>query len=1152
MTDRRIVKVRWRTLVAAGVLVAGVIAVGGDVVAPFARAGAAVTFLVVGSSMVRAHPGRASRPWAIMIVGAMLAFLSAVVRLVHGLQIGEEYAYPSPADVLAYGAYACLFLAGMSFVRSRSIERQLHNTVDSTIAALLAGTVMYALILSDYLTDSSVPILDRIGNLGYSVLTIALIGVVFRISFGPGVRNGSYYLIAWATFGVVANDILLLIESAGRTGALRLSSIIAPAAFLVAAAAAQHPGALRLSARPPYRAQELTTARVALSTVAIAAGPILLLNPSLRDTALDRAVLGAATVCLIFLVFMRTTLVVFDHEKTARREEGLRTLASRLMAMLSQDDIIESTLKAALNITNAPGESVAVLYERRSPEVHTTIAAEGRSAAEVRAFEHAGPAAQELLEECLRDEQPLTLELVDAIHADTVDGWTGDYFTVASPVLRRNGPPLVLVVTSPRLIRREQEATIASMGSQLGLALDGVVASEQLYQRRSDRRFRALVENSSDVVLVSDDGGIVTFVSPTVHRLLGRYESELVGAPLLGIVHPPDRAQVLQLLDSPGLGSDTASAEARLVDVSGNQRWFEIEVRDLREADVIGGVVITARDIDDRRAVEANLLRSEARFRLMVQHSHDVVAVVNDDEIVTYVSPSIERILKVPVASILGSSIFEMLSVSETERVRSILLGAAADMTFEVFVQGGDGLIHALEVRATDMRTQPEVEGVVLAMRDITERKSLENDLRYQALHDDLTGLPNRTSFSLKVSEAIEQTDDEDGVTAILFVDLDGFKVINDSLGHEAGDQVLVVIGDRIQQTLRVSDVAARLGGDEFGVLVKNARGAGEATIVADRLRDALARPVRVGGQQFRLTASIGIVIDDGSGRGCEDLLRAADLAMYKAKEAGKDRWVVFDAQMEVSATEELLLKSSLADALARDQFVLHYQPIVDLTSERIVGAEALIRWRDPRRGLISPALFIPLAEEAGYIGDIGRWVAHRAVHDLAEWRMAGHDIYCSINVSGRQLNDADFADGLVDLINRTVDPNSVVVELTESVLAGPNTRRTFEKLASNGIRIALDDFGTGYSALSYLQSFPIDLIKIDRAFVSRLGLTDDPSLVQAILDVAASIDATTIAEGIETDGEANLLRGLGVELGQGFMLAKPMPAEALTKLLES
>lgn len=1088
-----------------------------------------------------------------MVVGAAAAFLSAVVRLAHGLQIGEEYAYPSPADALAYGAYACLFVAGMSFVRSRSVERQVHDTVDSTIAAVLAGTMMYAFILSDYVSDSSIPFLERAGNIGYSVLTIMLIGVVFRISFGPGVRNGSYYLIAWATFGVVSNDILLLVESAGRSGAMRIASIIAPVSYLIAAAAIRHPGALRLSNRPVYRAQRLTGARVALSTLAISAGPaLLLISPALRDSVLDRAVLGTATVGLLFLVVMRISLVVFDYERTARREEGLRTLASRLMAMLSHDDIIETTLKAALEITNVPEDSVAVLYERRSPHSHATIAAEGRSSEQLLLAGQAGQSASLLIEECLKTEKAQSLELADAIHSDVVVGWDGDYFTVAAPVLRRNGAPLVLVVTSPRLIRREQESSIASIGSQLGLALDGVVAFEQLYQRRSDRRFRALVENSSDVVLVSDEDGTVTFVSPAVHRLLGRFEAELVGSPLLDLVHPPDRAQVAQLLESPGLSAGPASAEARLVDVEGAQRWFEVEVRDLRDADVIGGVVVTARDINDRRAVEANLLRSEARFRLMVQHSQDIVAVVNDDELVTYVSPSVERILDMPASKVLGSSIFEMLSVAETERVRAILASTEADKAFEVFVQGGDGLIHAFEVRATDMRAQPEVEGVVLAMRDITERKSLESDLRYQALHDDLTGLPNRTSFSLKVTEALEVGPESDGVTAILFVDLDGFKVINDSLGHEAGDQVLVVIGDRIQQTLRVSDVAARLGGDEFGVMVTNARGVSEATIVADRLRDALARPVRVGGHQFRLTASVGIVIDDGSGRGCEDLLRAADLAMYKAKEAGKDRWTLFDDQMEVSAAEELLLKSSLADALDRDEFVLHYQPIIDLDSERIVGVEALIRWRDPRRGLISPGLFIPLAEEAGYIADIGRWVAHRAVHDLAEWRMAGHDIYCSINVSGRQLNDADFADGLVDLISSTVDPNSVVVELTESVLAGPNTRRTFEKLANNGIRIALDDFGTGYSALSYLQSFPIDLIKIDRAFVSRLGLTDDPSLVQAILDVAASIDATTIAEGIETDEEAKLVRQLGVELGQGFLLAKPMPAEALSKLLES
>lgn len=1163
-------KVGWKTTIATGALLMIVVALGGTAAAQMSRAAAAITFLVLGTQMVRANRGRSSRPWLYVVAGAALALTSALVRWVHGAQVGDLYVYPSPADILGYLSYV-LFIAGcVAAVRSRTIERDTPNAVDSLIAALVAGLVLYTVVLSDYVADESMPLTDRIGNLTYSVLTVALIGVVVRVWFGPGVRNGSYYLMAWASIGVVLNDVLLLAGNSGQAYAFDAAAFVAPASFMLAAAAVQHPGALLLTERPEYSDRTLSRGRLVFLLFALAIGPMLLLNPVWRDSALDRTVIISTTAALVLGVFARMAFVALDWEHSARREGELRGLAARFSAMTQPETVIAASLRAALDVTANGAASTAVIYERDSLARFVVAAASGKSSRQISDLEVADAETSKFLDACLVEDGVRSAEEVKSFYNKAIDGGSGVYFVVAAPIARRGGDSAVLVVTSPRLIRREREMAIASIATQLGLALDGLSAAERAHQARSDRRFRALVENSSDVVIVIDDDESIGFVSPTVDRLLGRAETDLIGQPLMDLVFDPDCSQLEQLLDSPASASGSAmSVEARLLHANGNRQWFEIEARDISHESEVGGVVVTARDISDRRMAEANLLRSEARFRLMVQHSHDIVAVINDDDLITYVSPSVERILMLSVEDLLGHSVFDLLSVTESERLRRALF-AMDPAAFEVFVQGGDGLVHALDVKATDMRSQPEVQGTVLAMRDVTERKSLERDLLHQAQHDHLTGLANRVAFSRAVTEALHLAPANRAIspmspacgqrpvvgtqgqslTGVLFVDLDGFKVINDSLGHIAGDQVLVVVADRIRETLRASDRAARLGGDEFGVLVTHAATVEQITRVADRLREALARPVRVGKHQFRLTASIGIVVEVDEGRGCEDLLRAADLAMYEAKQAGRDQWALFEPQMEVSAAEELFLKSSLSLAMDRDEFVLHYQPIVDLDSGTIVGAEALVRWHDPKRGLISPALFIPAAEESGLICDIGRWVASRAANDLAEWRLAGHDLYCSINVSGRQISDADFADEFVDLITTTVDPACVVVELTESVLADPGTRDVFERLADNGIRVALDDFGTGYSALSYLQSFPIDLIKIDRAFVSRLGTTRDSGLVQAILDVASSIGATTIAEGIEDGREMKILQDLGVGLGQGYHFARPIDSVEFAKLL--
>jgi diguanylate cyclase (GGDEF)-like protein/PAS domain S-box-containing protein len=742
-----------------------------------------------------------------------------------------------------------------------------------------------------------------------------------------------------------------------------------------------------------------------------------------------------------------------------------------------------------------------------------------------------------------------TLEGVDALdHRNEPNR-----YVLIVPIAADQDEHFIAVVTQDCLFGQEQVASYESFASQVSQALESVQLREHMHQRRSNRWFRALVENSSDVVLVVDGDGLVTFASPTVRRLLGREEAAVRSLPVLEFVYRPDQVDVRRVLAAPTRPGGTRSAvEVRLLHGSGELRWFEIEARDLTAEDEIQGIVLTASDISDRKRGESQVLRSEARFRLMVQNSSDVVIIIDDDNLMTYVSPAIERMLGYTVIDLMGRNVFELLSISEAERMRALNVPDIDGHSAEVHVQATDGQVRSLEVAITDMRDQPEVDGIVLNIRDVTDRKILEDDLRHVALHDDLTGLANRALLADRSLEAVQAAKRTGESVAALFVNVDDFKLINDSRGHATGDSVLLEVAARLQADLRVSDVAARLGADDFAVLLGGVADSGEAMAAAQRVRDVLGAPFSIDGQTFHLTASVGVahtVVDRTTT--AEDLLRQADAAMHAAKEAGKDRALVFEQHMHTSASEELETKTALVRAVENNEFVLHYQPIIDLATSQIKGVEALIRWEDPERGMIGPASFIPVAEESGLIRPIGLWVAAQAAQDLAKWRAMGFDVYCSINVSGRQMDADDFAQTFVEKVEESgVDPTAIVVELTESVLAAAGVATVFDRFHHEGFRLALDDFGTGYSAFQYLRTFHIDLIKIDRSFVQAMNTEDDAGVVEAVLDVAARIGAQTVAEGIENADELRQLKQFGVELGQGYYFSKPVPADRLKELL--
>jgi diguanylate cyclase (GGDEF)-like protein/PAS domain S-box-containing protein len=582
----------------------------------------------------------------------------------------------------------------------------------------------------------------------------------------------------------------------------------------------------------------------------------------------------------------------------------------------------------------------------------------------------------------------------------------------------------------------------------------------------------------------------------------------------------------------------------------------------------IGGLLLR---FERARAAAASIHRrvleeSEARFRTLVQNSDDAIAVVEADGIIRYQSPAAARVFGVDPAATLGESFVHFLEPlihpDDLARVlafgRDVVVEPGRTAGLEYRVRTPDGW-RCVESTATNSLADPHVLGVVVTSRDISTRKALEDRLRFQAFHDPLTQLPNRTLLKDRLTMALARRSNPEDRLAVLLLDLDGFKAVNDTLGHSTGDDLLVQVAERLAECIRAGDSVARLGGDEFAVLLEvldSQDSPDAAQAVADRMLESLAQPFVVEGRKVFLGASVGIVVASASDSNPVDLLRDADVAMYAAKAEGKNRSKFFEPGMRRAVLERMTMESDLRGVTTRRQLALFYQPIVELATGSIVGVEALVRWRHPQRGLVPPAQFIPLAEETGLILDIGRWVLREACIQIKDWqeRFSGASLKVTVNISGRQLGDARLLDDIhANLRELEIGAESVVLEITESVLMRHTGRveEMIARLQELGLRFAIDDFGTGYSSLGYLQSFPVDILKIDRSFVTRVAAgPEESALARAIVKLAHSLGLTTVAEGIEDEDQLNSLRAMGCSFGQGYYFSPPLPAADMEDLL--
>jgi diguanylate cyclase (GGDEF)-like protein/PAS domain S-box-containing protein len=638
---------------------------------------------------------------------------------------------------------------------------------------------------------------------------------------------------------------------------------------------------------------------------------------------------------------------------------------------------------------------------------------------------------------------------------------------------------------------------------------------------------------------------MVLLAARTRSAVNGETESETDVPRSMGLLLPY-AAVVLALVTS-------AVELARGVSVDAFVSWD----RSVIIALLVGRQILTVREnLSLTRSLEARVVEvkaSEQRFESLVQQSSDVVTVVDTDGIVVYQSETLQRVFGYAVDDVENRPIADLLPAEGVALLEEALSRATDDPSVTVLVEvplrHATGDIRDAEISITNLLDDPNVGGLVLNLRDVSQRRALERQLVHQASHDSLTELANRSVFRERIDHVLSRSDPTRYRGAVLFLDLDGFKEINDSLGHAAGDLLLTTVAARLQSCVRPGDTVARLGGDEFGVLVEGEEHDVDPHALAARILSAFRSPFTVEGREIQVRTSIGIAPADPGVEGSDQLLRNADLAMYRAKACGGGTIERYDPAMHAQLLERLQLEVDLRRALGRGELRLYYQPIVELQTGQPVGFEALLRWEHPTLGLISPDRFIGVAEQTGLIQPIGRWVLHEACRQAMVWRGRHPEhahLAVSVNISARQFGNDDLADDVINALEESGLPAECLeLEMTESVLFEHTDENVsqMQRLKALGVMLAIDDFGTGYSSLAYLQMFSVDVLKIDRTFIAQLTDTNsDAELIRTILKIGQSLSMVTVAEGIETELQARSIRDLGCELGQGYLFARPLP----------
>ena len=725
----------------------------------------------------------------------------------------------------------------------------------------------------------------------------------------------------------------------------------------------------------------------------------------------------------------------------------------------------------------------------------------------------------------------------------------------------------------------------------------------------SEARYRSIVEDQTELICRYDRTGAITFVNEAYARYFGASVDELVGQRHSPFIPEDDHAQLRRALMSLGPKNPSVTVEHRILRPDGVIRRIEWTHRVVIDgAGTVTEFGALGRDVTEQREAEA-LVRDQARILEMIAwgaplaetlsqlcevvetHAPDVVCAVllvdetMPDQLNCGAAPSlpgtfVEALAGVPIAPRAGSCgtaayLGEPVVVTDIEtdplwtdfRDLALSHGLRAAWSSPIKAPSSDNVLgtfclYSHEARSPSRRHEQLLEMVVHHAAIAIERKQFESQLAHQAHHDPLTTLPNRVLFMEFLVLALARARRYRSTVAVLFLDLDRFKIINDSLGHDTGDELLGALGERLRSVLRPGDTVARFGGDEFTVLCEDLSGPQakqQAVEVAERLLDVIHQPFLLDGEEHFLSASIGIALASSGDDQPDALLRDADAAMYRAKERGKGRWELFDESMRQTALRRLEIENSLHRAIDRGEFRVFYQPCISIPDGRCVGAEALVRWQHPERGLVAPMEFIGLAEETGLVVPLGRWVLEEACGQAARWcaeRTELDQFQVSVNLSGRQLGHPELVEQVASALERaSVDPGLLCLEITESVLMDDvdATIATLARLKALGVKLSIDDFGTGYSSLGYLKRFPVDFVKVDQSFVGGLGTDpEDSAIVAAVVSLGHALDLRVVAEGVETELQLSELAALGCDQAQGYLFAPPQPALELHDTITS
>jgi diguanylate cyclase (GGDEF)-like protein/PAS domain S-box-containing protein len=852
------------------------------------------------------------------------------------------------------------------------------------------------------------------------------------------------------------------------------------------------------------------------------------------------------------------TVCVMD--RTARRlDEGqraaLRTLADQSVALV----VLRERLADA-EATMAAGEAARAELEERQERYRTivdsandgiwfvdqsdTIAFVNRRMAEM-----LGATADEII----------GLPVATFVEVFLAEGHEAGPDEVA--LRGRNGDTVWVHISASS--HRNRDGTY---GGTLGMATD-ITETRRVSEllRAREVRFRALVENSLDVIAVVDADIRLVYVSPSAEQILGYRPAELLAMDMETYIGGVENWSALIADVVLGPGETSPLRELQVRHRSGALRHVVVRATNLLDDPAVGGIVVNIRDISDQKFAQHELERTRAHAISVLDTANDAYLQIDASGHVTEWNRQAERMFGWNRRDAVGRAMEELVVPPEHVGVYRRELRIASRRAFthghivdsrEFTARRRDGSVFPVEftVWVTHVDDGMRFNWFI---RDITERKALQDQLSQQALHDELTGLPNRNLLWDSLEGAIGRADRNRDHVGVLFCDLDQFKVINDSLGHTVGDELLRSVARRLERSTRTGDTVGRFGGDEFVIVFDGVAGEHEASALGERVLGAFRSPFEVDDAELFITASIGIAVGSASAD-AENLLRDADAAMYRAKEKGRARLELFDRTLRLRAKERHNSEQALRRALERNEFRVLYQPVVSLAEGRVVGAEALVRWQRPGRGLIGPAEFIALAEDSGLILPLGAWVIETACRQLQAWGSALPErrLSMSVNLSARQLASPTLVKEVARVLAETgCSPAAVTLELTETVLMGDveASAATLDDLKSLGVQIAIDDFGTGYSSLAYLKRFPIDTLKIDKSFIDNLGADPyDSAIVAAITTMGTILGQTIVAEGVETSAHARLVKAHGCAFAQGHYFSTPLSGEGFLRILRS